>query len=115
MLADHLFIDAILGTDSLRAFRAVIDLEEQKMTLKGTGDVIPLGATRVEETYAASVNSSVCLESGRQALEGTWDGKELFGCAGRRCSRIGRVIEDRENALYGRGWNGVSGSLQRFH
>ncbi|KAG3070611.1 hypothetical protein PI125_g22943 [Phytophthora idaei] len=68
VVADHLFVDAILGTDSLRAFRAVIDLEEQKMTLKGTGDVIPLGATRVEETYAASVKSSVRLEPSRQAL-----------------------------------------------
>ncbi|KAG4052118.1 hypothetical protein PC123_g12692 [Phytophthora cactorum] len=68
VVADYLFVDAILGTGSLRAFRVVIDLEEQKMTLKGTGDVIPLGATRVEETYAASVNSSVRLEPGRQAL-----------------------------------------------
>ncbi|KAG2783267.1 hypothetical protein PC116_g22439 [Phytophthora cactorum] len=34
VVADHFFIDAILGTDSLRAFRAVIDLEEQKITLK---------------------------------------------------------------------------------
>ncbi|KAG2790423.1 hypothetical protein PC129_g8095 [Phytophthora cactorum] len=61
VMADHLFVDAILATDSLRAFSAVIDLEEQKMTLKGTGDVIPLGAKRVEETYAASVSSSVRL------------------------------------------------------
>ncbi|KAG3191391.1 hypothetical protein PC128_g10968 [Phytophthora cactorum] len=38
------------------------------MTLKGTGDVIPLGATRVGKTYAASVNSAVRLEPGRQAL-----------------------------------------------
>ncbi|KAG2806380.1 hypothetical protein PC111_g17392 [Phytophthora cactorum] len=53
VVADHFFIDAILGTDSLRAFR----------------DVIPLGATKVKETYAALVNSSVCLEPGRQALE----------------------------------------------
>ncbi|KAG2797737.1 hypothetical protein PC119_g23818 [Phytophthora cactorum] len=68
VVADHLFVDAILGTDSLRAFRAVIDLEEQKMTLKGTGDVIPLGATRVEETYAASVKSPMRLEPGCQAL-----------------------------------------------
>ncbi|KAG2804969.1 hypothetical protein PC112_g18477 [Phytophthora cactorum] len=51
VVADHFFIDAILGTDSLRAFRA----------------------TKVKETYAALVNSSVCLEPGRQALEGTWD------------------------------------------
>ncbi|KAG3123192.1 hypothetical protein C6341_g26644 [Phytophthora cactorum] len=68
VVADHLFVDAILATDSLRAFSAVIDLEEQKMTLKGTGDVIPLGATRVEETYAASVYSSVRLKPGLQAL-----------------------------------------------
>ncbi|KAG2792203.1 hypothetical protein PC111_g23572 [Phytophthora cactorum] len=68
VVTDHLFVDAILATDSLRAFSAVIDLEEQKMTLKGTGDVIPLGATRVEETYAASVYSSVRLKPGLQAL-----------------------------------------------
>ncbi|KAG3109126.1 hypothetical protein PI125_g11210 [Phytophthora idaei] len=68
VVADDLFVDAILGTDSLQAFRAAIDLEEQKMTLKGTGDVIPLGTTRVEETYAASVYSLVRLEPGRQAL-----------------------------------------------
>ncbi|KAG2956495.1 hypothetical protein PC120_g28693 [Phytophthora cactorum] len=69
VVADRLLVDAILGTDSLQAFRAVIDLEEQKMTLKGTGDVIPLGATRVGKTYAASVNSAVRLEPGRQALK----------------------------------------------
>ncbi|ETP31057.1 hypothetical protein F442_20041 [Phytophthora nicotianae P10297] len=68
VVTDHLFVDAILGTDSLKAFRAVIDLEEQSMTLKGTGDVIPLGVTRVEETYAATISSSVRLEPGRQAL-----------------------------------------------
>ncbi|KAG3088117.1 hypothetical protein PI124_g17148 [Phytophthora idaei] len=65
VVTDHLFVDANFGTDSLRAFRAVIDLEEQKMTLKRTRVVIPLGATRVEETYAASVNSSARLEPGR--------------------------------------------------
>ncbi|ETN01961.1 hypothetical protein PPTG_23962 [Phytophthora nicotianae INRA-310] len=50
VVTDHLFVDAILGTDSLKAFRAVIALEERTMTLKGTGDVTPLGVTRVEET-----------------------------------------------------------------
>ncbi|ETI31417.1 hypothetical protein F443_21608 [Phytophthora nicotianae P1569] len=68
VVTDHLFVDAILGTDSLKAFRAVIDLEEQSMTLKETGDVIPLGVARVEETYAATISSSVRLEPGRQAL-----------------------------------------------
>ncbi|ETP33331.1 hypothetical protein F442_18131 [Phytophthora nicotianae P10297] len=68
VVTDHLFVDAILGTDSLKAFRAVIDLEEQSMTLKETGDVVPLGVARVEETYAATISSSVRLEPGRQAL-----------------------------------------------
>ncbi|ETM47977.1 hypothetical protein L914_07435, partial [Phytophthora nicotianae] len=68
VVTDHLFVDAILGADSLKAFRAVIDLEEQSMTLKGTGNVIPLGVARVEETYAATISSSVRLEPGRQAL-----------------------------------------------
>ncbi|KAG2900394.1 hypothetical protein PC117_g21988 [Phytophthora cactorum] len=40
VVTDHLFVDAILGTDSLRAFRAVIDLEKQNMTLKGTGEAL---------------------------------------------------------------------------
>ncbi|ETL43901.1 hypothetical protein L916_05686, partial [Phytophthora nicotianae] len=64
---NHFFVDAIIGTDSLKAFRAVIDFEEQSM-LKETGDVIPLGVARVEETYAATISSSVRLGPGRQAL-----------------------------------------------
>ncbi|KAG3085183.1 hypothetical protein PI125_g19299 [Phytophthora idaei] len=111
VVADHLFVDAILGTDSLRAFRAVIDVEgnrrcdpvrrdESGGDLRGLGKLVSAPGTR---------------SSGAGALERTWNGKEPFGCAGRRCSRIGRVIGNRENALYGRGWNGVSGSLQRFH
>ncbi|ETI39663.1 hypothetical protein F443_14763 [Phytophthora nicotianae P1569] len=68
VVSDHLFVDAILGTDSLKAFRAVIDLEEQSMTLKETGDVVPLGVARVEETYAATISSSVRLEQGHQDL-----------------------------------------------
>eukprot|EP00644_Phytophthora_capsici_P005478 jgi/Phyca11/42944/gw1.117.29.1 len=50
------------------AFRAVIDLEEQTMTLKETGEVLPLGGTRVEETYAATAASLVRLGPGHQAL-----------------------------------------------
>ncbi|ETP27739.1 hypothetical protein F442_22979, partial [Phytophthora nicotianae P10297] len=67
VVTDHLFLNAILGTDSLKAFRAVIDLEEQSM-LKETGDVFRLGVARVEETYAATISLSVRLEPGRQAL-----------------------------------------------
>eukprot|EP00644_Phytophthora_capsici_P016036 jgi/Phyca11/115485/e_gw1.28.525.1 len=57
-----------MRTDSLEAFRAVIDLEEQTMTLKETGEVLPLGGTRVEETYAATAASLVRLGPGHQAL-----------------------------------------------
>ncbi|EGZ27487.1 hypothetical protein PHYSODRAFT_410417, partial [Phytophthora sojae] len=50
------------------SFRAVIDMEAQTMTLKDTGEVIPLGETRVEESYSASVAATVRLEPGSQAL-----------------------------------------------
>ncbi|ETN08828.1 hypothetical protein PPTG_22981 [Phytophthora nicotianae INRA-310] len=68
VVTDHLFVDSILGTDSLKALCAVVDLEELTMTLKGTGDVIPLGVARVEQTYSATISSSVRLEPGHQAL-----------------------------------------------
>eukprot|EP00644_Phytophthora_capsici_P015616 jgi/Phyca11/61403/gw1.44.332.1 len=50
------------------AFRGLMDLEEQTMTLKETGEVLPLGGTRVEETYVATVASLVRLGLGHQAL-----------------------------------------------
>ncbi|KAE8890310.1 hypothetical protein PF005_g10264 [Phytophthora fragariae] len=64
-----LHVHAILGTDSLKDFRAVIDLEEGLMMLKGSGETIPLGTYRVEETYVSRVASTVRLCPGGQALQ----------------------------------------------
>ncbi|KAE8976686.1 hypothetical protein PR001_g25348, partial [Phytophthora rubi] len=64
-----LHVHAILGTDSLKDFRAVIDLEEGLMMLKGSGETIPLGTSRVEETYVSRVASTVRLCPGGQALQ----------------------------------------------
>ncbi|GMF45018.1 unnamed protein product [Phytophthora fragariaefolia] len=43
LVADQLHVDAILGVDALGAFGAVIDVAERKMTLKHSGDGLPLG------------------------------------------------------------------------
>ncbi|KAE9318080.1 hypothetical protein PR003_g18330 [Phytophthora rubi] len=40
VVVDRLHVNAILGTDTLKAFRAVIDLDENIMTLKDSGEVI---------------------------------------------------------------------------
>ncbi|KAG6612700.1 uncharacterized protein IUM83_03316 [Phytophthora cinnamomi] len=68
VVVDHLHVDAILGTDSLKAFRAVIDLDEKTMALKDSGEVFPLGAPRVEETYVSRIASTVRLCPCGQAL-----------------------------------------------
>ncbi|KAE9242966.1 hypothetical protein PF004_g6370 [Phytophthora fragariae] len=65
---DRLHVHAILGTDTLKAFRAVIDLEENIMTLKNTGETLPLGTPRVEEMYVTRIASAVRLRPGGQAL-----------------------------------------------
>ncbi|ETP30169.1 hypothetical protein F442_20767, partial [Phytophthora nicotianae P10297] len=52
IVTDNLHVDAILGTDSLEAFRAVIDLETRTMLLKDTGEMLAIGEARVEEIYA---------------------------------------------------------------
>ncbi|GMF40671.1 unnamed protein product [Phytophthora fragariaefolia] len=45
LVADKLHVDAILGVDALGAFGAVIDVAERSLTLKGSGEVLPLGFT----------------------------------------------------------------------
>ncbi|EGZ21874.1 hypothetical protein PHYSODRAFT_435004, partial [Phytophthora sojae] len=50
------------------AIRAVIDLDENTMTLKDTGEVLPLGTPRVEETYVSRIASTVRICPGGQAL-----------------------------------------------
>ncbi|GMF31417.1 unnamed protein product [Phytophthora fragariaefolia] len=48
-VVDCLHVHALLGTDALKAFRAVVDMGENVMTLKETGETIRLGTPRVEE------------------------------------------------------------------
>ncbi|OWY97373.1 hypothetical protein PHMEG_00032112 [Phytophthora megakarya] len=55
VVVDRLHVDAILGTDVLKAFRA-------------NGDVVPLGSSRVEENFAADIAATVRLTPGAQAL-----------------------------------------------
>ncbi|KAE9313857.1 hypothetical protein PR003_g19390 [Phytophthora rubi] len=67
-VVDHLHVHALLGTDALNAFRAVIDMEESVMTLMETGETIQLGTPRVEEMYVSRINSTVRLCPGGQPL-----------------------------------------------
>ena len=55
VVVEQLHEDAILGTDALCSFRAVIDMEIQTLTLKSSGDILPLGSARAEETYVYSL------------------------------------------------------------
>ena len=68
LVADSLLVDAILGVEALGAFRAVIDVAERSMLLKGTGDVLKLGPTVVHETYLEAMASSVRLPPKGRAL-----------------------------------------------
>ncbi|KAE9013519.1 hypothetical protein PR001_g15392 [Phytophthora rubi] len=68
VVVDRLHVNAILGTDTLKASRAVIDLDENVMTLKDSGEVIALGSPRVEEMYVTRIASAVRLRPGGQAL-----------------------------------------------
>ncbi|KAG4042192.1 hypothetical protein PC123_g22310 [Phytophthora cactorum] len=65
---DRLRVDAILGTDALQAFRAVIDLDDSTLTLKSTGEVFRLGSSLVEEMFVARIGSTMHLPPGGQAL-----------------------------------------------
>ncbi|ETL82444.1 hypothetical protein L917_17385, partial [Phytophthora nicotianae] len=68
VVVDQLHVDAILGTEALKEFKAVIDLEDNVVTLKGTGEAFPIGSPRVEESYHARISSSVRICPGGQAL-----------------------------------------------
>ncbi|OWY91949.1 hypothetical protein PHMEG_00039236, partial [Phytophthora megakarya] len=68
VVIDKLHVDVILGTDTLRAYRAVVDLDTSTVTLKDTGETFPIGSPRVEEMYTAGISSTVRLCPGGQAL-----------------------------------------------
>lgn len=52
IVVDKLHNDVILGTDALKAFHAVVDLDENLVTLKDTSEKFSIGSPRVEETYS---------------------------------------------------------------
>ncbi|OWZ08181.1 hypothetical protein PHMEG_00019316 [Phytophthora megakarya] len=68
VVVDRLHVDANLGTDALKAFRAVIDLDENTVTLKSIYEVFRLGSPRVEEAYSARMGSTIRLRPGGQTL-----------------------------------------------
>ncbi|KAG3173581.1 hypothetical protein PI126_g765 [Phytophthora idaei] len=70
-LTDNLHVNVKLGTANLGTFRTVIDHEMRTMILKDMAEVLQLGDTRVEETYAIGVASSVQLLPGQQAPVGS--------------------------------------------
>jgi hypothetical protein len=68
VVVNHLHVDAILGTDTLKAYRAVIDLDDNTLTLKDSGEVFPLGSPRVEEMHESRMNATVKPQPGGQAI-----------------------------------------------
>eukprot|EP00644_Phytophthora_capsici_P010186 jgi/Phyca11/50231/gw1.41.289.1 len=68
LVADRLHVDVILGVDVFSAFGAVIDVAERCLTLKGIGEVLPLGFTVVQDAYMAVMAKSVRLPPRGQVL-----------------------------------------------
>ncbi|KAE9023087.1 hypothetical protein PF010_g14469 [Phytophthora fragariae] len=68
LVADRLHVGAILGVDAFGAFGAVIDVADRTLTLKSSGEVLPLGFTMVQESYMAAMATSVRLPPLGQAL-----------------------------------------------
>ncbi|GMF23975.1 unnamed protein product [Phytophthora fragariaefolia] len=67
IVVDKLHIDVILGTDALKAFCAVVDLDENLVTLKDTGKKFSIGSPRVEMD-STKITSTVRIRPGGQAL-----------------------------------------------
>ncbi|GMF39419.1 unnamed protein product [Phytophthora fragariaefolia] len=68
LVADQLHVDSILGVDALGAFGELIDVPEWTMTLTSSDEVLPLGFTVIEGSYAVAMSSSVRLPPRGQAL-----------------------------------------------
>ncbi|KAE9034944.1 hypothetical protein PR002_g7849 [Phytophthora rubi] len=68
LVADQLHVDAILGVDALGAFEAVIDVAERSMKLKPSEEVLPLGFTVTQDSYMATMATSIRLPPRGQAL-----------------------------------------------
>lgn len=84
VVAEGLHTHTILGTNVLKAFRAVVDMDEGIMTLKDTGETFCLGMEHVEKVYSAATLRTVQLGPGGQALvvttvpEGVEDGTTVL-------------------------------------
>ncbi|OWZ12495.1 hypothetical protein PHMEG_00014332, partial [Phytophthora megakarya] len=68
LVVGKLHIDAILGVDALGAFGALIDVANRSMLLQRSGETLPLGVEAIENTYLATMASSVRLPPLGQAL-----------------------------------------------
>ncbi|GMF35670.1 unnamed protein product [Phytophthora fragariaefolia] len=67
---DRLHVDAILGTDTLKAFRAVIDLDDNVMTLIDSGELPPWEHRDPELNPMVKVTRSLCtLQDGQTIVE----------------------------------------------
>lgn len=71
VVTEDLHVDAILGTDILTAFRAVIDMEERHMTLKSSGEVFKLGVEQVIDAHTVRATRNTLLPPGHQLLLAT--------------------------------------------
>ncbi|KAE9210921.1 hypothetical protein PF004_g16066 [Phytophthora fragariae] len=68
LVADQLHVDAILGVEALGAFGAVFDAAERSMKLKPSEEVLPLGFTVTQDSYMATMATSIRLPPRGQAL-----------------------------------------------
>ncbi|OWY93302.1 putative membrane protein, partial [Phytophthora megakarya] len=68
VVVSRLHVDAILGTDTLKVFRAVVDLDDSTLTLNTTNEVFQLGSPRVEEYHSSKMSATVRLQPGGQAI-----------------------------------------------
>ncbi|GMF21075.1 unnamed protein product [Phytophthora fragariaefolia] len=81
-VASSLHVDAILGMDVLATFRAVINAEEQTLTLKETREMFRLGVMPVSEPCRVRMVAPLTLELGHQVLvAGYLDGDMTSGSA----------------------------------
>ncbi|ETM35684.1 hypothetical protein L914_17442 [Phytophthora nicotianae] len=86
IVVDQLHVDAILGTDALREFKAVMELEDNVVTHKGTGKAFPIGSLRVEESYHARISplSDLPGRAGPGDRQYSRDGRGWGHCPSRR-------------------------------
>ncbi|OWZ15448.1 LOW QUALITY PROTEIN: hypothetical protein PHMEG_00010910 [Phytophthora megakarya] len=68
-VVNHHHVDAILGTDALKAFRPVIVLDNNTINFKTTGVAFRLGSPRAEESPSLRLSSTVHLQPGDLTID----------------------------------------------